>query len=273
MARLAYYNNPNPAPSHVTLASSSHQAHFDQDSDTDTVLDDNILDCHDPSLMPPAATHHHRPPSFPHPGPMYSPRTGRIVAFPSYQAAPDPAHFFLDHDPQTYSHPDVSHAQSFGHPAWQSHNTPESLTPTPVYDSIYPAYDTKNHAIAFAHEPVRNLESQMYGGLPVEPGALSQSNSALSASPRSAQDWMSNSSNDHLDLQSVPKHPTLTSPMFNVNPPLLRRDGIRKKNARFEIPAERTLRTIDQLITQTTDEQEIKELKQQKRLLRNRQAA
>jgi len=113
----------------------------------------------------------------------------------------------------------------------------------------------------------------MYGGLPVEPGALSQSNSALSASPRSAQDWMSNSSNDHLDLQSVPKHPTLTSPMFNVNPPLLRRDGIRKKNARFEIPAERTLRTIDQLITQTTDEQEIKELKQQKRLLRNRQAA
>ena len=55
--------------------------------------------------------------------------------------------------------------------------------------------------------------------------------------------------------------------------PLLRRDGIRKKNARFEIPAERNLRTIDQLINQTNDEGEIKELKQQKRLLRNRQAA
>ena len=113
----------------------------------------------------------------------------------------------------------------------------------------------------------------MYGGLPVEPGALFQSNAALSASPQSAQDWVSNSSNDHLDLQSMPKHPALASPVFNANPPLLRRDGIRKKNARFEIPAERTLRTIDQLITQTTDEQEIKELKQQKRLLRNRQAA
>jgi hypothetical protein len=53
----------------------------------------------------------------------------------------------------------------------------------------------------------------------------------------------------------------------------LRRDGIRKKNARFEIPAERTLSNIDQLISQSTNEEEVKELKQQKRLLRNRQAA
>jgi len=53
----------------------------------------------------------------------------------------------------------------------------------------------------------------------------------------------------------------------------MRRDGIRKKNARFEIPAERTLSNIDYLINQSNDDQEIKELKQQKRLLRNRQAA
>ncbi|KAL2885946.1 bZIP transcription factor [Ceratocystis lukuohia] len=54
---------------------------------------------------------------------------------------------------------------------------------------------------------------------------------------------------------------------------LRRGDGIRKKNARFDIPAERNLNNIDHLISQSTDEQEIKELKQQKRLLRNRQAA
>jgi hypothetical protein len=54
---------------------------------------------------------------------------------------------------------------------------------------------------------------------------------------------------------------------------LRRGDGIRKKNARFDIPAERNLGNIDQLIAQSKDEQEIKELKQQKRLLRNRQAA
>lgn len=76
-----------------------------------------------------------------------------------------------------------------------------------------------------------------------------------------------------MDLHSMSRPGVQTSPTFNPNPPLLRRDGIRKKNARFEIPAERTLRTIDTMINNTTDEQEIKELKQQKRLLRNRQAA
>ncbi|EPS38599.1 hypothetical protein H072_7690 [Dactylellina haptotyla CBS 200.50] len=64
------------------------------------------------------------------------------------------------------------------------------------------------------------------------------------------------------------------SPHLRIHSPMhIRRDGIRKKNARFDIPAERTLLNIDALITQSTDEGEIKELKQQKRLLRNRQAA
>lgn len=54
---------------------------------------------------------------------------------------------------------------------------------------------------------------------------------------------------------------------------IMRPDGIRKKNARFEIPQGRNLHNIDSLILATTDESEKKELKQQKRLLRNRQAA
>ncbi|TQV97222.1 hypothetical protein V2A60_000154 [Cordyceps javanica] len=53
----------------------------------------------------------------------------------------------------------------------------------------------------------------------------------------------------------------------------LRRDGVRKRNARFEIPPDHNLNNIDQLIAESTNEVEIKELKQQKRLLRNRQAA
>ncbi|KAK4889232.1 hypothetical protein LTR28_002802, partial [Elasticomyces elasticus] len=52
-----------------------------------------------------------------------------------------------------------------------------------------------------------------------------------------------------------------------------RRDGIRKKNARFEIPDNRNLETIERLIAQTTDEEELRQLKQHKRLLRNREAA
>jgi hypothetical protein len=63
------------------------------------------------------------------------------------------------------------------------------------------------------------------------------------------------------------------SPGLRSHNELRKGDGIRKKNARFDIPAERNLANIDQLIAQSTDEQETKELKQQKRLLRNRQAA
>ncbi len=73
--------------------------------------------------------------------------------------------------------------------------------------------------------------------------------------------------------QSVAKKMRPGSPVMRSHNELRRGDGIRKKNARFDIPAERNLNNIDQLIAQSTDEQEVKELKQQKRLLRNRQAA
>lgn len=69
------------------------------------------------------------------------------------------------------------------------------------------------------------------------------------------------------------KDPKHHSPTIRSHNDLRRGDGIRKKNARFDIPAERTLTNIDALIAQSSDETEIKELKQQKRLLRNRQAA
>lgn len=53
-----------------------------------------------------------------------------------------------------------------------------------------------------------------------------------------------------------------------------RRDaGIQKKNKRIDIPQERNIQTIDQLIERTKDEDLLKELKAQKRLLRNREAA
>ena len=72
-----------------------------------------------------------------------------------------------------------------------------------------------------------------------------------------------------------PRSQGLGSPTYRTNSPVngLRREEVRKKNTRFEIPNDRNLANIDSLILQTTDEKEKKELKQQKRLLRNRQAA
>lgn len=78
--------------------------------------------------------------------------------------------------------------------------------------------------------------------------------------------------------QQEMEHRPATKRMRPSSPPITmvdfaRRDGIRKKNGRIDIPAERNIHTIDDMIEKTTDEDLLKELKQQKRLLRNREAA
>ncbi|KAG9237266.1 hypothetical protein BJ875DRAFT_168421 [Amylocarpus encephaloides] len=99
--------------------------------------------------------------------------------------------------------------------------------------------------------------------------SASTSNGSIPTSPQ--KEWSVAEAMDH---RAMPKRMRPHSPTLRSHPEMTRRgDGIRKKNARFDIPAERNLTNIDQLISQSKDEQEIKELKQQKRLLRNRQAA
>lgn len=116
-----------------------------------------------------------------------------------------------------------------------------------------------------------------YPPMPYRPGSAFPPQTSLPMSPQTSQGWPSAASSDAPESQTKaddgnnPNHTAFRS--GNGSTLQLRRDGIRKKNARFDIPAERTLGTIDFLISQTADDDEIKELKQQKRLLRNRQAA
>jgi hypothetical protein len=99
----------------------------------------------------------------------------------------------------------------------------------------------------------------------------SQTPVPMSASPPPGKDWMGLAEQGHIDSR-LPKRLRGQSPPRY--PPNYRSgDGIRKKNARFDIPQERNLANIDRLIENAKDEDEVKELKQQKRLLRNRQAA
>ena len=132
---------------------------------------------------------------------------------------------------------------------------------------------------AFASDPaIKNEEpyiNPMTGavphGLPASTTSEHPHTAAAATSPQSDNGWMSGSSSDHTEK------PTKRGnvPFFVDNPPRLRPDGVRKKNARFDIPEDRKVDTIDRIIMQTdpTDETLLKELKQQKRLLRNRQAA
>lgn len=140
--------------------------------------------------------------------------------------------------------PPVQHANTWSVP----HSG--ATTPTPLYSQIY--------NVPYTHPPLGFTAYQH------DPA------SAISMSPQSSQGgWASTTSSDGID------HRGLISPTYRAPSPgtVMRPDGIRKKNARFEIPKERNLANIDAMILASTDEGEKKELKQQKRLLRNRQAA
>jgi len=271
MARLAYNQNYTRHQSRVPV--DSEQTLLDEDNN-DNILDDNILDGITSDMSPGAFGH--RRESFADSAAAFSPRGSSWNDFSfnpdpaSLQASTNSAHLFSDQSNQ-FILPETAQGPAYGNPqtAWHSNATPGSCTPTTVYDGFPSDYETKAPAPTYNNDAMNSLHPNIYGGLPIGPGF--QPNTTLSTSPQSSQDWMSTSSSEHIEQRQIPKQ-ALGSPAYS-NPPLLRRDGIRKKNARFEIPAERTLRTIDHLINQTSDEQEIKELKQQKRLLRNRQAA
>lgn len=76
------------------------------------------------------------------------------------------------------------------------------------------------------------------------------------------------------EMEARPSHKRMrpNSPPRGMSD-LQRRDGIRKKNGRIDIPQERNIQNIEELIEQASDDETLKELKQQKRLLRNREAA
>lgn len=104
-----------------------------------------------------------------------------------------------------------------------------------------------------------------------ESGYLSSTQVKSPMSPESSTDWMAMAEQD---VHGKP-HPRRMRPSNAIRSAsdFAKPDGIRKKNTRIEIPLERSLPTIEKLIDQTNDEDEIKELKAQRRLLRNREAA
>ena len=165
------------------------------------------------------------------------------------------------------------------------HTQPQVSTHHHPYVRIDPNYNaayTHPHGWAMsAHSgtstPTPGFVSSGYGssqsmGYPGFTPINQQELTSSEMSPQSSQGgWGSTTSSDSIE------HPArrMRSPGRRAVSPMsiMRPDGIRKKNARFEIPQDRNLNNIDSLINATTNDSERKELKQQKRLLRNRQAA
>ena len=278
MARLAHnvqFQRLSP------LSLDPKQRIVDED-DFGVVLDDTILDS-SPSEMSPV--HGDRRASFADSASAFSPTESAWPDYPYHndhapvRSSRNSTHHFREQNNSHFIRSQGGHGVTYGQAQtapWQLDGPSGSCTPTAVYDGFSSDYDVSSGASYNNGGSGGNLHSlhpSAYGGLPVGTGPIFSQNASLSTSPQSAKDWMSTSSSEQMELRSLSKRTRPGSPSYHSASSLLRRDGIRKKNARFEIPAERNLRTIDHLINQTNDEQEIKELKQQKRLLRNRQAA
>ncbi len=264
-----YSNEPQP-PLHW------HKGLAEEVED-DGTLEDSLLDS--TSFNMAAAEHNQRRASFAGSASLVSPTQQTWTDFPYHpeptsnypMSSHHPTGLFPEHAGAQYPHHDGPQFATYSSQMvpWQQQtslapdatNTGFSTFPSEV-DTIKPEAPYTGDV-----DPTQHASSA-YGRLPVQMDSEYSQYPASAASPQ----WSTSSSDA---VEKIPRSGQFNSPMFNHNPPHLRRDGVRKKNARFDIPEGRNLQTIDELINSANpnNEDEIKELKQQKRLLRNRQAA
>ena len=154
----------------------------------------------------------------------------------------------------------------YSHPvsSWAS----GSCTPTTVYEGLATDHYEAEHSASYLSGTPTTASSAGFDA------PLGNASLSLFSTPSTANFAAPSVCSDQSDGRSMSKRMQPGSPLHPHSPLLRRADAaVRKKNARFEIPAERNLHNIDHFIAHSSDDQEIKELKQQKRLLRNRQAA
>ncbi|KAA8648471.1 hypothetical protein EYZ11_007694 [Aspergillus tanneri] len=268
---MARYSQPSfdfyqPSPSTLDAKTSFPE------EDEMSVLDDKILDSTSSELSsmadPRRPSYDHAPDAFTHRDSVWSDfshsvssnqsRHNSQVSHPLFESAPNP-----------FMRVDGAHPPAYGqHAPWSVSKDSGSCTPTAMYEHFSSDLDNGSSA-PFSGGAVGPVSAINISSMTYRPNMTFGPSGAVAMSPQSSQGWMPAST----DMPDAASRPTKSPTYRNGSPLSVRRDGIRKKNARFEIPAERTLSNIDQLISQSTNEEEIKELKQQKRLLRNRQAA
>lgn len=245
------------------------------EEDDDAVLDDHILDSSsfDVTTMDSAP----RRESFASSASLVSPRQNVWPEF-AYNNDATPTGSMSTPAPQFLEHAAVNPYSQTGPPHYPNYGThmaswhPQGDTGSDASNMAFVAFasdlDNIKPEESFNKEMPPPPQHSMYGGLPIASVPDFNQYAASAASPQ----WSTSSSDN---VEKIPRSGQFQSPSFNHNQLHLRRDGVRKKNARFEIPAGRDVNTIDAMINSTdpNDEETIKELKQQKRLLRNRQAA
>ncbi|ORY14594.1 hypothetical protein BCR34DRAFT_599140 [Clohesyomyces aquaticus] len=244
--------------------------------DDSTTLDSNILDT--PTLMSPTTSTQG----------IFSPDTSLWEDFSAGQFVDRTATssvvnhngnnpFFTEQSNNPFARLPANQAATYGQQTWPVPDNSGSRTPT-ASKPLNPFGPGDFESTPSSFVPVASHMASGFGnphGLPVHSNVRPSSVFPTAPpeqpmSPHTNSEWMAFNQQE-MDARPGPKRMRANSPLRSYSP---RRDGgIRKKNARFDIPAERNLANIDHLISTCENEEQLKELKQQKRLLRNRQAA
>jgi len=164
-------------------------------------------------------------------------------------------------------------ASSTSHEAgfWSFDHQPEHVI-SPTFDVFSPTDDYGPHhqfaqEVSDAHRPIFSSFTPVQDDRHYSNAAQAQ----RPMSPHSSTDWIGLAARE-TQARPLPRR-MQPSPSSLTMAKYAKQDGIRKKNTRIEIPPEHNLDAIEGLINQAKDDDEVKELKGQRRLLRNREAA
>ena len=282
---MAYASNSR-AGYHVHPADSKHPAYFDEDNSA--VLDPSILDA---DIMHSPNGTQYRKDSFANSNGVLSPAESHhwdhqynnsLPVEPASAGAPNSYHdenhgFVRQNAPHPHApvYAQQHHLQQWTFGPNSGNGTPtagtEFMPPPPAQfeRNQFPDHRADSARGSFSHPAPPPL--MPFNAPHPEPSFLPVQQVQTPMSPHSHQDWMGMAQQE-MDSRPMPKRMRPNSPHTTMVD-LARRDGIRKKNGRIDIPQERNIHTIDDMIDRTSDEDLLKELKQQKRLLRNREAA
>jgi rRNA maturation protein Nop10 len=263
---------------HQQQSDAKHSAYL-EDDDTAAILDANILDA-DIMQSPTHQNISFRKDSFAQSSGVLSPTDGHNWEhhYPNGLPIDNSMNGFsgnFNNDINGYGrHHSISHPPSHQHGGvWSLASDTDHCTTAGGIDAV-PHPPTFDHA-PYMHQRADSAHANFSHPPPPPPfnattadaGFVPAPQVQTPMSPHSHQDWMAIAQQE-MEGRPGPRQMRPNSPLRTMVD-LQRRDGIRKKNGRIDIPQELNIHTIDQLIEATKDEDMLKELKQQKRLLRD----
>ncbi|KAJ5371783.1 bZIP transcription factor bZIP-1 [Penicillium concentricum] len=236
------------------------------EDDEMSVLDDKILDPSSEDLSNRRASYD-APPAYSHRDSVwsnYSNTSGQSQSNSHSQVG----HAMLNSTGASFIPVDGPQLSSYPQASWSMPRTDSgSCTPTVNYDN-YAANGDQSAITPFSGGAVGPVGAMPVNSMSYRGSMAFATPGSVAMSPQSSQGWMP----APMDMAEAEMH-SRKSPNYRVALPAHRGDGVRKRNSRIPISPELNLDNIDEAIRNCTDEEEKKNLKAIKRLLRNRCAA